>query len=352
MLFGARDVLSSVAWLAFITSCSAGGFRSTGAVKTTESPSAAAGQSGASTDQAGTDGSGSTHSKETAQGAADATGGSPRIATLGDGQEGSGSSQSVTAGSGTGGGSGAGMDSIKVGGGSGGGGSPGGNSQLPVVTAGPPAPPAPPAPTAEPSPEQMLESACNTRPRVSDSVDVVFPENTGARCAFGRDGNNSKKNGALAARIERTFAVGIPRSRIVCSMTTSSDGSQIVLYDDHLFLALNDNLIMTRSAAFGSLEQQGNGFRRYDWNRLKGLGTGPLDNPFCAEGVSCQLPQTERTGTFGFSLSESANKRLFGSLLGQDLTFKLVITGDDNPESDCQLYRSIRMKISYTYVNN
>jgi hypothetical protein len=198
----------------------------------------------------------------------------------------------------------------------------------------------------------VVENACNSRPKNSATAQVVFSDNIGSRCAFGRDGNMPMKDAALAARIERTFAVGIPQSRIICSMSTSSEGSQTVRYDDHLFLSLNDNLIMTRSAAFSSLNKQGNGFYRYEWDRLRGQGTGALGSPFCAEGVSCQLPQTEKAGSFGFSLDNSANKRLFGSLLGQELSFRLVVTGDNDPASECQVYNSITMKINYTYVNN
>jgi hypothetical protein len=363
MLFRTKDLLVSLACVALITSCGSSSFRSAGSVKTPESESKAGSNSGGlgTIDSGGTGDGVGDGSTAGAQGA-----GADNVKNgLGQAVAGGGTNQSggtnQAGGSATGGGSGTGNGAANgsntgsntgAGGaanGSTGGGSSGGTPPNPVVVQPPPPPPSPPAP---PTPEQVVENACNSRPKSSATEQVVFSENIGSRCAFGRDGNMSMKNAALAARIERSFAVGIPKSRIVCSMSTSSEGSQTVRYDDQLFLSLNDNLIMTRSAAFSSLNKQGNGFYRYEWDRLRGQGTGSLGSPFCAEGVSCQLPQTEKSGSFGFSLDNSANKRLFGSLLGQDLSFRLVITGDDNLDSDCQLYNSITMKINYTYVNN
>ena len=376
MLFRAKDLLFSLACVALITSCGSSSFRSAGSVKTPESESKAASsadgkdsaESGATGDGQGGDptagglGAGNTSGSDS-QSVMNGSGQS--IAGAGNNQSGGTSQSGGSAngdGSGTGNGAATGSNAgpnngsdtgSNAGSGNGtangsmGGGNSTGTPSNPVVVQ----PPAP-SPQAPPTPEQVVENACNSRPKISASAQVVFSENIGSRCAFGRDGNMSMKGATLAARIERSFAVGIPKSRIVCSMSTSSDGNQTIRYDDQLFLSLNNNLIMTRSAAFSSLNKQGNGFYRYDWDRLKGKGTGSLGSPFCAEGVSCQLPQTERAGDFGFSLDNSANKRLFGSLLGQDLSFRLVITGDDNPDSDCQLYNSITMKINYTYVNN
>ena len=369
MLLRSKELLFSIVCVALMASCGSSSFRSAGSVKTPENESKAA-SNGDGKDSAESGGAGDGRAGDSTVGGwgaggasgsdAQAVKNSSGQATAGAGSNqaggtnqaggsanvgGSGAGNGAANGSNNGSNTGANSGSGGAANGSTGGGSSTGTPPNPVVAQPPPPPP-------PPTPEQVVENACNSRPKSSVTAQVVFSENIGSRCAFGRDGNMSMKNGALAARIERSFAVGIPKSRIVCSLSTSSDGNQTVRYDDHLFLSLNDNLIMTRSAAFSSLNKQGNGFYRYEWDRLKGQGTGSLGSPFCAEGVSCQLPQTERSGSFGFSLDDAANKRLFGSLLGQDLSFRLVITGDDNLDSDCQLYNSITMKINYTYVNN
>ena len=125
-------------------------------------------------------------------------------------------------------------------------------------------------------------------------------------------------------------------------------GNQTIRYDDQLFLSINNNLIVSSSAAAKQFEKAPNGFLQYNWERIRGAGTG--SEKFCAEGVSCNLPRSETFGNFNFSLSSDANSRLFSSLSGQQLSVGLVITGDDDPALDCQLDTGMNLTFTYSYI--
>lgn len=152
----------------------------------------------------------------------------------------------------------------------------------------------------------------------------------------------------MSARIERRFDINVPAGRRVCSLSAQS-AQQLVMYDDHVFLTVNNNVILSSTSHVTTLPLASNGFHQYDWEQLRGKTTA--NRVFCAAGVTCQLPPSERTGTFSFQLTAEANARLFNSVLGQGLFFGLVVTGDDNPGSDCQFDRDVDLTVSYTYVD-
>jgi hypothetical protein len=197
------------------------------------------------------------------------------------------------------------------------------------------------------NPEVSFQESCASGNVKSDVVVVTIPKNDGYTCLWGQDGNNAKTNGTLAARLERQFPISIPQGRTVCSMKAGSE-QQTIRYDDHLFLSLNENILLSNGAGVASLVAGSNGFPQYSWEKLLGLSTADK-KMYCAPGVTCQLPKTQEIGAFSFELSEEANKRLFGSLLGKPLNFKLTVTGDNDAVSDCQLNADLKLTVTYTY---
>jgi hypothetical protein len=187
----------------------------------------------------------------------------------------------------------------------------------------------------------------------SDVVKVTIPKNIpdvdgGLRCPFGKNDNNNEAGGLYSARIERKFDINIPAGRVVCSMKAGSQ-QQTIEYDDHLFLTLNNHvLISSRGIPTSSFQKATNGFYLYDWSKIR--GTKNSSSLLCADGTTCQIPKTQTTGAFAFEMSEAANKAIFSSLANQPLFFTMVLTGDDNPPIDCAQHMDIIMDVSYTYI--
>lgn len=190
--------------------------------------------------------------------------------------------------------------------------------------------------------------SCTNGAIKQDVLTIRLSGNDGARCPFGLFGNDPKRNARLSARIERRFDINVPAGRRVCSLSAQS-AQQLVSYDDQLFLTVNDNLIVSSSQHAASLAIGSNGFQQYSWEGLRGKSTA--NQIFCAAGVTCQLPPSERTGTFSFQMTSEANARLFNSLAGQSLFFGLIVTGDDDDGSDCQFDRDVDLTVTYTYVD-
>jgi hypothetical protein len=209
----------------------------------------------------------------------------------------------------------------------------------------PPPRPGRPEPTPLPPP---IPSDCDNVPHRSATTTVNLASNRGAVCPWGQGDNLPKRDGRMAARIERRFPISIPQGRTVCSMTARS-ATQEIKYDDDLYLTLNGHVVMASTTNVTQrLSTAENGFPRYDWSRLRGLGSDK--RVFFANGVSGNLPKTQQRGNVNFAIAPQASRRLFGSLQGQPLSFDLILTGDNNAPIDCQLYNDIRLKVDYTYV--
>jgi hypothetical protein len=193
-----------------------------------------------------------------------------------------------------------------------------------------------------------LAKECKGANVKSDSTTVNIPANTGSRCSWNSGGNIGTKGGTITARIERNFPVQISKTRKICSMNIDA-GNQMMRYDDQLFLTLNKNVLLSSTVETKNLSDGPNGFKTYNWDPLVGKPSGDSDK-YCAPAVRCNLPKTEESGNFNFNIESYASSRLFASLAGADLNIGLIITGDDNPESDCQLYTPLNLKISYTYI--
>lgn len=183
------------------------------------------------------------------------------------------------------------------------------------------------------------------------SVSVQVTENVGEVCPWGVDDNGGKIDGKTQARIEKKFPISIPSGRVVCGMITKTTSSTI-RYDDSMFLALNNSVLLGSSSAVNELFSIGsNGFPVYDWLKIKGTNRANIGNQ-CASGVTCSLPKTQTSGVISFEITPSKSQQLFKSLAGLPLEFKLILTGDNNSGIDCQLYNSFDIAVDYSYVSN
>lgn len=203
----------------------------------------------------------------------------------------------------------------------------------------------------------VIVPSCDTPASLkTDTVDVLIPKNDpkrgGKGCPFGKDDNNSLNSGdpsgKFTARIERRFDIAIPAERQVCGLEAAAP-SQRIEYDDHLFLTLNNFVLMaSRGIPTGAFKQNSNQFFEYSWAKIR--GTKESGNSKCARGTTCELPASETVGTLSFKMDIDSNKRLFSSLAGKPLFFTMVLTGDDDRDVDCAQKQDITLKVTYTYI--
>jgi hypothetical protein len=189
---------------------------------------------------------------------------------------------------------------------------------------------------------------CSSGVKKTRLTAVEVPANTGSKCPFGQGDNLGMMEGQIAARIEKNFPLDIPKTHKICSMKAEAL-KQLMRYDDHLILTLNNNVLLASTTETSRFVDGANGFKQYDWSKIKG-GTITDSPSYCGPGIICALPRTEARGDFIFSISDTASPKIFAPLVDSELKFGLILTGDNDPSSDCQLNTPLTINLSYDYV--
>jgi hypothetical protein len=197
---------------------------------------------------------------------------------------------------------------------------------------------------------ERQERLCASNTQKSRRVKVMVPKNNGAKCPWANGDNFPKDDGKISARIERKFPIDIPKEHVVCGFKAEAK-EQMIRYDDHLFVTINDFVVASRANIVSEFELKDNQFKQYDWRKIRGRQANDLPNPFCAKGVVCDVPRTENNGRFFFEFNNQSSQRLFSSI-GQDSPFlNIIITGDNNEPQDCQITTDIEFIVDYDFVS-
>ena len=204
------------------------------------------------------------------------------------------------------------------------------------------------SPVVPPITPAALADLCKSTQVQSGTTTVKILANTGAMCPFGKDDNLPETQAILTARISKEFPISLPKNYYVCSMSVDA-GAQQMRYDDHLILTLNSNLLVSSTIEANALLTGANGFKQYNWKQIVGRSAADSDS-FCGTSVDCEIPRTEQVGKFRFSIKPEANAALFSSLAGKDLSFNLIMMGDNDIVSDCQMNTNLDLRVSYTFV--
>ena len=130
---------------------------------------------------------------------------------------------------------------------------------------------------------------------------------------------------------------------------------QPFLYDDHIFLALNERILTTsNSESLDFLDSDALGNKIYDWLKLRGQPQPQVmtTNTYC-NGVDsiCNLPQTSPTqdylGIITMNIHKSTIQKIMESTTQATPTIKLITTGDDDT-LDCRHFKlEFNVKVSY-----
>ncbi len=203
-------------------------------------------------------------------------------------------------------------------------------------------------PVVPPIAPAALADLCKSTKVQSGTTTVKILANTGAMCPFGKDDNLPETQAILTARISKEYPISLPKNYYVCSMSVDA-GAQQMRYDDHLILTLNSNLLVSSTTEVNALLTGANGFKQYNWKQIVGRSAADSDS-YCGSFVDCEIPRTEQVGRFRFSIKPEANAALFSSLAGKDLSFNLIMMGDNDIVSDCQMNTNLDLRVSYTFV--
>jgi len=221
----------------------------------------------------------------------------------------------------------------------------------------------PPIVIEEPSDDDNIEEVvynCETLAPKIILEKIEFPAYEG--CEYGKNGNLSRLNMYVQARVEHKRNLVLPPNAILCDIDMATEKSSMY-YDDHLLLTLNKFLLATSNTNYildnlllkvpnTNMQEP---LYKYDWNNMVGAKwtTDRMHNiPYCIGSKSgdsaCEIPQTERTGSFIVDIGAKQIQSIIGlSTKSNVYEFQLVVTGDN--DNDCRS-SAFSFDISATYV--
>ncbi len=201
-----------------------------------------------------------------------------------------------------------------------------------------------------------VERNCNTLTHQQLNQTINFPSNWNVShsttlCQW----EHGYGAGLIMARNEETKSFQLPPGAQLCDVSFSIQ-NQTFQYDDMFLLNFNDVVLVSAASFFHGFTKW-QGYDLYDWSSLDGVGHPAEYNSnsfiYCAganSGLgSCTVPPTESSGNFSLSYDDSLIQRIGLRGGGSTHTFKLVVTGDDNPDIDCR-HEALSFNINATYV--
>lgn len=175
-------------------------------------------------------------------------------------------------------------------------------------------------------------------------------------------GNLSMNDSLLRARYTQNKSINLPSNAVICDIEIESQ-EQDFIYDDVFFLNLNQGILasnhkskLTQVLAPENFVHSETGRQisiyNYDWLKLRNTKFENEANDFCIgqdEGLStCKWPITEQNGKIQLKFDSEILIRLSQNKIASNQQISFVITGDDNPESDCYHQRmDLSLKVQY-----
>jgi len=181
------------------------------------------------------------------------------------------------------------------------------------------------------------------------SLTVKFPGSS-KDCNWKNNNNLGPDKGArISARREQKVSLSLPESTTLCKMELSSN-TKSFYYDDELMLNFN-GFVLLESVNFSQHFNSVNGFKKYDWSKIKGKTHGN-SGPFCTgKAKSCQIPGTQTSGKVAISFDDQTNQKLmFLAKKKGNYQLNLIITGDNDPGKDCK-HKGLEIKVDYTFIS-
>ena len=181
-------------------------------------------------------------------------------------------------------------------------------------------------------------------------------------CQFGVGDNLDQKGEYLRARYEQASSLQLPANAVICDMGVLVT-RQSFLYDDVFYLTYNGVILasnLARSIPKTTSESvilgsQPVALHRYAWPDVRDLvftGATETREDYCLgaeQGLSsCQWPLSQQTGTIAFNFDREITIALSQRPVAGQQRFGFVITGDNDPQSDCY-HERLDMNLSVKY---
>ena len=182
----------------------------------------------------------------------------------------------------------------------------------------------------------------------SGTTTIELPALT-PNCPFDTGDNLPEEGGQFCARVEQVADFELPTGAQLCAFSLSGSNENFY-FDDELMLLMNDVPLIS-SVNFASQFEVIDGLPRYDWLRIRGRSADEVgDDATCLEGaVDCLIPGTQSNGELSVSFDVETNVRLANTSDRGDYQFKVVITGDNDPDLDCS-HTGLTLQVNYDYL--
>jgi len=179
---------------------------------------------------------------------------------------------------------------------------------------------------------------------VSVDYNVGFNQ-TASVCQWSNGDNLEAKNGYMQAFVNQNISIDLGEDFHLCdaSISTSNssddDSGSSFRYDDNFYLNLNGKVLATNKVSVLNVTE--NDSLAYNWSALKGrrdVNRLSADELYCRGGVAgqtCNIPLTDRDGSFSLSINESSIAPVLNRGFNKSMNFSMVVIGD-NDNSDCQ----------------
>jgi len=231
-----------------------------------------------------------------------------------------------------------------------------GTPTTPPVTAPNPTPTPTATPTPPPTVQQAIKNCADATAAgtlKTSTQTITFDDSrveTGMQqiCQWNTGDNLAMKDGFMTARYEQNRSLTLPAGAVLCDvqMTTAQ---QKFSYDDILFLNFNgrilgsDNKAAVTSKLTPEMVTLSSGkiapLYTYDWLSLRGAPFQNVADDYCLgsdqqEGT-CMWPVTQQTGNIVFQFNPELLIAIGLKEPSDQQYFSLVITGDNDPSTDC-----------------
>ncbi|MFL0799330.1 MAG: hypothetical protein K6L80_02685 [Agarilytica sp.] len=237
--------------------------------------------------------------------------------------------------------------------------------------------------TVKKTPDDVLVD-CDTLPRRTVQLPINFEstvlgddeDSYPGRCEWDHDtvdgvSMQGKNHDVIQGFYRQSVVASLPENAVVCSSTISANSGNDVYwrYDDEFFLSIGDQVIISSEKASRmqgmvseEAEEYGQGPYLFDFEAIKWLDYNYSYERYCLghdriggifaddDNLSCQFPRTQQWGTFNIDIPAEAFAVVSADIVNEgEANFSLVISGDDDPQIDCQ-HSGIELNWDVEYV--
>lgn len=180
-------------------------------------------------------------------------------------------------------------------------------------------------------------------------------------CNWGKDGNSGTENigesntnygSRFTARAEQVRELDIPKNAVICDLEFAFPTQTDFIYDDEMFFVFDNVLLASTRSVDSYLDKVGD-LQLYDWSKLAMKRWGSASVYCLGQNTgesSCAWPRTDTRGAIRMDFSPDVLMKAVGLNLSLARhSFKMVTTGDNNPDKDCSHQEmDFDVQISYT----